>query len=130
MEKRIYRLEGNTERRLAAAACMTMPHGAIVTIQEETRTLAQNAELWPRLSDISRQVLWHGLRLSPEDWKEVFAAALKKQKVVPGLDGSFVVCGGRTSYMRKQEFAELMELAHAFGTEHGVRWTTVEQEAA
>ncbi|HEY6018524.1 MAG TPA: recombination protein NinB [Candidatus Paceibacterota bacterium] len=122
-DKRIYRLVHDTARRLAAAQCQIAPEGWIVTIQEPTRTLDQNAKLWPMLEDISDQVNWYGQKLTDEEWKDVFSAALKKQKVVPGLDGGFVVCGQRTSKMGKREFSDLIELMYAFGAEHGVRWT-------
>ena len=55
-----------------------------------------------------------------DEWKDVFSAALKKQKVVPGLDGGFVVCGQSTSRMSKREFSDLVELIYAFGAERGV----------
>lgn len=116
----ILRDEPHPSRKLAAAACMTMPAGYHVTIQEESRTLAQNSKLWPMLQEVSAQVDWYGQKLTEEEWKDVFSAALKKQKVVPGLDGGFVVCGQRTSKMGKKDFSELIELITAFGVQHGV----------
>lgn len=54
----------------------------------------------------------------------VFTAALKQQDVVPNLAGNgFVVIGQSTSRMRVSEFAELLELIQAFGTERGVKWS-------
>ncbi len=51
-------------------------------------------------------------------------AALKQQDVVPNLAGNgFVVIGQSTSRMRVGEFAELLELIQAFGTERGVKWS-------
>ena len=107
-------------RQNAAKAVMEAPEGFIVTIQEPTRNLEQNARLWASLSEVSRQVDWHGNRLTPEEWKDVFSAALKKQKAVPGLDGGFVICGQRTSKMTKAEMAELQTLMEAFAAERGV----------
>ncbi|MDA6301964.1 recombination protein NinB, partial [Escherichia coli] len=72
----------------------------------------------------SRQVEWHGRWLDAESWKCVFTAALKQQDVVPNLAGNgFVVIGQSTSRMRVSEFAELLELIQAFGTERGVKWS-------
>ncbi|MCG4425856.1 recombination protein NinB, partial [Escherichia coli] len=46
------------------------------------------------------------------------------QDVVPNLAGNgFVVIGQSTSRMRVSEFAELLELIQAFGTERGVKWS-------
>lgn len=93
---------------------------------DELRTPEQNKKLWPMLTDISRQVDWYGQKLTPWDWKDVFTAALRKAKVVPGLDGGFVVCGLHTSRMSKREMSDLLELMMAFGNEHGVQWTDPE----
>lgn len=101
-------------------AWLTAGHRLVLEVKPETRSLAQNSRLWAILTDISRQVDWYGNKLTPEEWKDVFSAALKKQKVVPGLDGGFVVCGQRTSRMTKAEMSELQELMAAFGAERGV----------
>lgn len=95
----------------------------LLSLGRPRRSLDQNSLLWPLLKDISRQVDWYGQRLTEEEWKDVFSAALKKQKVVPGLDGGFVVCGQSTSKMPKALFSEMIELIYAFGAEHGVKWS-------
>lgn len=93
-----------------------------VTEHRATRSLEQNARMWAMLGDVSRQVDWYGRKLSPEEWKDVFTAALKRQKVVPGLDGGFVVLGASSRQMTVAEMSDLLELMHAFGIEHGVRF--------
>jgi len=66
---------------------------------------------------------WYGKKLSPDAWKCVFSASLKKQDVVPGLHGDFVVIGQSTSAMTIREMSDLMELMAAFGAERGMRFT-------
>ena len=119
-DHRHYILAHDTARRLAAAQCMLVPDGWHVRITPPTRSLDQNARLWAQLSDVSRQVDWHGRKLSSEEWKHVFSASLKSQDVVPGLDGGFVVMAQSTSKMSKKELSDLMELIAAFGAQHGV----------
>ena len=99
-----------------------------ITVKRATRTMAQNSRLWAMLTDISRQVDWHGQKLHQDEWKDVFTAALKRQKVVPGIDGGFVVIGARTSKMTKTEMSELQELMAAFGAEHKVHFGFEEEE--
>ncbi len=120
--KKVFRLVHAEARRRAIEAVTHAPDGMVVEVKQATRTLDQNALLWPLLTEVSKQVDWYGNRLAEEEWKDVFTAALKKQKVVPGLDGGFVVCGQRTSQMPKKEFSDLIELIYAFGAEKGVRW--------
>lgn len=119
-DKRIYRLVHDTARRLAAAQCGLAPDGYIVEIKPPTRSLEQNARLWAMLTDVSRQVDWYGRKLSQEEWKIVFTASMKKQDVVPGLDGGFVAMGQSTSKMTKSELGDLMTLIEAFGAQHDV----------
>lgn len=118
--KRTFVLAHQGARDRASQYCQEAPDGYVVTFSEPTRTLEQNSLLWPLLTEVSRQVDWHGRRLTSGEWKEVFTAALKRQKVVPGIDGGFVVLGTSTSRMPKKDFSELLELIYAFGAEHGV----------
>lgn len=92
------------------------------------RSLAQNDRLWPMLRAIAHQVIWHGQRLNEWEWKDIFSAAMQRQKVVPGLEGGFVVLGTHTSRMTTEEMSDLQELIAAFGAEHGVEFD--EREAA
>jgi hypothetical protein len=78
--------------------------------------------MWANLEDIAQQVTWYGIKLTKEEWKDVLTAALKKQKVVPGIEGGFVVIGARTSKMTVPEMTELIELSTAFGTQQGVKF--------
>lgn len=95
-------------------------HRLILEIRTETRSLQQNARLWAMLTDVSRQVDWYGRKLQPEEWKCVFTAALKKQDVVPGIDGGFVVLGTSTSKMTKGEMVDLQTLIEMFAAQRGV----------
>ena len=98
-------------------------HRMVLEVKPSTRSLEQNARLWAMLSDISRQVDWYGRKLTPDEWKNVFSAALKKQEVVPGIDGGFVVLGLSTSKMTKAEMCDLQTLIEAFGAERNVRFS-------
>jgi len=86
------------------------------------RSLNQNRMMWANLEDIAQQVIWYGVKLTKEEWKDVLTAALKKQKVVPGIEGGFVIIGARTSKMTVPEMTELIELSTAFGTQQGVKF--------
>jgi hypothetical protein len=97
-------------------------HRLVLEVRKERRSDPQNRRMWAMLRDISDQVEWYGQRLTDDEWKDVFSASLKRQKVVPGLDGGFVVCGQRTSEMTKAEHGELQDLMGAFGAERAVRF--------
>lgn len=118
--KQLFVLAHAEARRRAVMALQHAPDGYAVKIQPPTRSLEQNAALWAALSDVAEQVEWYGRKLTAEDWKHVFSASLKKQDVVPGLHGDFVVLGVSTSKMTKAEMSDLIELIRAFGVERGV----------
>ena len=107
-----------------AKAHLSAGRRMVMTLAPETRSTAQNARLWAMLSEISAQVDWYGRKLSPDEWKHVFSASLKKQDVVPGLDGGFVVLGLSTSKMTKGEMCDLQTLMEAFGAQQSVRFST------
>lgn len=104
------------------------PLRLIMTTKEAGRTLEQNAKMWAMLTDISSQVDWYGKKLSTDDWKHVFTAALSGQNVVPGINGGFVVLGKPTSKMTKREKSDLIMLMEAFGAERDVKFKIGEVE--
>lgn len=119
--KQVFILAHDEARKRAARAVLEAPTGYAVTVSEPTRSLEQNSRLWASLSDVSEQVEWYGKKLTPEDWKHVFTASLRKLEVVPNLDGTgFVALGNSTSKMSKRELSDLLELVYAFGSERGV----------
>lgn len=124
--KQRYIMSHELARQRAIDAVRNAPSGYVIEIREPTRTLDQNALLWPLLTEVSRQVDWYGQKLTEDEWKDVFTAGLRNQKAVPGIDGGFVMVGSKTSRMNKREFSELVELIYAFGAERGVKF----QEAA
>lgn len=97
-----------------------------LSLKEATRSTEQNARMWAMLAEIAAQVVWHGRKLTACEWKHVFSASLKRQDVVPGLDGGFVVLGTSTSKMTIREMGDLMELMSAFGAQQGVRFSAPE----
>jgi hypothetical protein len=92
-------------------------------IKKNRRSVSQNSMMWALLGDISDQVEWHGQRLSKKDWKWIFTAAIRKQRMVPGIEGGMVYLGEPTSGMSKQEMADMLDLIMSFGSDHDVVWS-------
>jgi len=119
-----------TNKDVAMNCCAAInalePNGGYeVTIlpYRDTRSNNQNRLLWKMLGEISEQVNWYGNKLTPENWKDVLTASLKKQTVVPAIDSGFVVCGTSTRKMTVKEMNELIDLMDAFGAQHNVRFS-------
>ena len=132
MSRALVVLNSKHERERVANWAMKLPAGTRVEFKEAKRTTDQNARLWAALTDIARQVQYHGLRLTPDDYKLIFLDALKREvRMVPNLDGNgFVSLGRSSSDLSKDEFSMLLEVVYAFGAQHGVKFGDEKQEVA
>jgi len=120
-------LKGQTQIDHAIRTIKGLPATPVMEISfrqaGSERNLIQNARMWAMLADIAKQVDWHGMKLTSAEWKDVATAALNRLKVVPGIDGGFVVVGGHTSKMSIAKMSEMIEFMFAFGAEHKVYWS-------
>ena len=125
MSRALLGLAGDRERKRAHAWVDQAPVNSRVEFKAPKRTLDQNSRFWAMLSDIARQVTWHGMKLAPDDWRLVFLDALKREtRIVPNIDGNgFVNLGRSSSDLSKAEFADLFLVIEAFGARHGVTFT-------
>lgn len=123
----MFRLVHPTARRLAKEAIDAAPDGFVVTIKEPTRNLDQNARLHALLTDIAKQVEWHGKKLPVDVWKRLCTAAWLREigespEMIPALDGrGFDVLFEKTSRLSVKQMSSLIEWATAFAAEHGVK---------
>lgn len=122
MSRAVLILHRQSDRDRASAWVRSAPWGTRITFQEAKRSSDQNAKMWAMLTEVARQVKWHGQKLSADDWKLVFLAALKAElRIVPNLDGTgFVQLGRSSSDLSVSEMADLIDLIAAFGARQGV----------
>lgn len=111
-------------RQKVCEAIMQLPDGYIVTLQPPKRSLVQNSKLWAMLTDVSKQIIHHGQKLKPESWKDLFTAHLKRQVMLPNIEGDgWIALGTRTSEMSVGEMNELIECIYAYGASKEVVWS-------
>lgn len=130
--RRFVRLIGETQRAYAKRLVDTAEDGDIVQIAKPTRTLDQNAKLWPMLEDLQSQVPEMEM-FSTEEIKARFLNALGvEMRFLPTLEGQGMFpVGVRSSTLTKEQFSGLIELMYAYGAKHDVRWTNpAERKAA
>jgi hypothetical protein len=122
MTRAVVVLNDEQERAKAARWASKLPEGTRVEFKAPKRSLPQNDRMWAMLTDIAIQLPWHGIKLSPDDWKLLFLDSLKRElRMVPNLDGNgFVNLGRSSSDLSKAEMTDLIDLMHAFGANHGV----------
>lgn len=112
----------DADRAKAAKWANQAPAGTRVEFKAPKRSIPQNDRMWAMLTDIATQLPWHGIKLSPEDWKLLFLDSLKRElRMVPNIDGNgFVNLGRSSSDLSKDEMTGLIDLMHAFGANHDV----------
>lgn len=122
MSRQTIILSDPRDRMKAANFCMTAPAGSRAELKAAKRSIPQNARMWAMLTAIANQVDWHGVTLSPDDWKLIFLDALRHElRVVPNLDGTGLVHLGRSSSdLSVAEMVDLQTLIERFAAERGV----------
>lgn len=125
MSRALVVLAFKTDRELAKRWIDQAPVNARVELKAPKRSLPQNDRFWASLTDVARQVPWHGVKLTPDDWKLIFLDALKRElRMVPNLNGDgFVNLGRSSSDLTKEEMSDCLELIYAFGAQRGVVFT-------
>lgn len=115
-------LNSDRDRERAADWCRRIAQGTRVEFKAVKRSPAQNDLMWALLTDVSRQVEWHGLKLFADSWKLIFLDGLKRElTIVPNIEGTgFVNISRSSSDLSKDEMSDLIELIRAFGAQHGV----------
>ena len=122
MGKAVITIQDDQDRRRIGNWASRAPLGTRVEFKRAKRSVPQNDRMWAMLTEVAVQLPWHGMRLSPDDWKLIFLDALKRElRIVPNIDGSgFVNLGRSSSDLSKAEMADLITLIEAFGAQHGV----------
>ena len=113
-------LAGSDQRTLAARVLNAAPPGSIVTIQPPKRTLSQNNLLWAMWTDLSTQRPENRI-MSPPHWKEAVMAAVSIELVASGEDP--LPSGFQSSKMNKKQAVSVVDWMHAYGAEHGVKFS-------
>lgn len=108
-------------------ASMEINKPLIVTVEKETRTLANNAAQWPILNAFADQLQWpingHMVYMTAEEWKDVLSSAFKQETVrlAMGLDGGVVMLGQRTSKFKREEWPDWMAFLESVAADRGVK---------
>lgn len=123
-DRRIVILETDVQRAFGKSLIDAAPPGYVMTLAEMTRTLEQNAKLWPMLADV-RKARPGDRQHTDETWKALFMHSLGHQQLFErALDDRGVVpLGFRSSQLGKRAFADLIECIYEFGARHDVRWS-------
>lgn len=135
-ESQTFWLRTPEARQFACKAIMALPEGYEVEVRPEVRNADQNAALHAALTDIARQVKWHGKSFNVLTWKRLTMASFLREighqpELIPALDGNgFDIIFERTSKLGKKQFSQYLEWVVAFGAQNGVVFRDRHHEAA
>lgn len=122
MTRALMTLRTKDDRQRASNWVQKAPPGTRLEFKAPRRSLPQNDLLWQRLTDVARQKPeYYGQHMSAEDWKDVFVAALRKCRMLPGIDGGIVPVGLRSSDLTKEEFSDLLDLISHFAVNNNIK---------
>lgn len=108
------------------------PLGTRIEFKASKRSNDQSAKMWAMLTEVAEQMLWHGQKLTPDDWKILFLDDLGRElRAVPALNGrGFVNLGRSSSDLSKQEMSDLIETIYEWGARLGVKFNDPQERAA
>jgi hypothetical protein len=137
MEKQVFLMEIDAERRQAMSAVANAPSNFTVEVKPTKRTDDQNRRFHAMIGDIARaRIPWAGKVRTAEQWKVLLvsghAAATKDGcgDIVPGLESEFVNLRESTALMSIKRGASLIEYTRAWGDMRDVVWSEPETERA
>lgn len=132
MSLKTYYLSSKNIRQNAIEAIPNLPIDSSkpyeIKLSEPKLTKAQNGRMGITLTNLSKQVMWQGQWYDKEDWNDLITVLNKQakgeaQRLAVGLGGVIVYYGERTSKMRVRQIADVIEYAHWFGYQNGVRFS-------
>lgn len=132
MSRALITIRSSADRLRAVKWVQQAPAGTRIEFKRSKRSIPQNAIFWAMLTDVATQLPWHGLKLTPDDWKLVFLDALKREvRLVPNIEGTgFVNIGRSSSDLSKDEMSQLIDLIAEFGARHSVKFHDTQEAAA
>lgn len=69
--------------------------------------------------DLAAQILWHGFKLSKDDWRHMLAGTMLGWRMMPGINlgegPSFIMLGGSSLSLTKSQAADAITQAFAIG---------------
>lgn len=129
MTRHLITLWNASDRQRARQYVEQAPDGTRLEFKAIKRSLPQNDRLWLLLTEVSRQVTWHGQKYTPEEWKDYFMHAYRGEKWMPFEEGGMIPIGRSTSQLGKHDFGELMTLIEAFCARQDIKLPWVEVAA-
>ena len=99
---------------------------------------AQRRMLNAACGDLADQIIWHGQRLSKDDWRHFLCGNVLGWRMIPGFDlgegaPGFIMLGGSSKDLSKEQATDVITMAFAIGdvpddqglTSPPVRWCSV-----
>ena len=107
---------------------LNTPLELLIRPKRQTRSMLQNALLHAVITDIAKQVKWHGQSFDVVTWKRLCMASWLREKneqpqLIPALDGKgFDIIFERTSQLNTKDCADFCTWCIAFGDENNVNF--------
>jgi len=87
---------------------------------EEYGTQEQRNLLNAACGDLAAQIVWHGNRLSKDDWRHMLSGTILGWRMMPAIDRGegapgFIMLGGSSLQLSKEQCTDAITLAFSIG---------------
>jgi hypothetical protein len=114
-------IQCDADRARVARAAQVVSVGTLVTFAHpDSRTAAQNRNMWRLVSAIAKQLEWHGQHYRPDQWRDYFTQVVAGEVFMPAENGGYIAVNKSSSALNAREHHRLTELIEAFALRHGV----------
>jgi hypothetical protein len=121
VNRALFILEQPADRERAAVRVFKAPLGSSIEVKDQpSRSVHDNAKMWALLTSLSKQLVWHGARYAPEDWRCYFVHAVKGERWMPAERGGMVPLVGSTTDLSVAEHRKLVAEIKAFAERQGI----------
>jgi hypothetical protein len=89
-------------------------------VKVERITEEQRRTLNAACGDLASQIVWHGFRLTKDDWRHFLCGTVKGWRMLPGYDRGegapgFVMLGGSSLTLSKEQASDALTIAFQIG---------------
>lgn len=103
----------------ARVNCGFIAPGLAMSERVEMMSDEQRRTLNAACGDLAEQIVWHGFRLTKDDWRHMLAGTIRGWRMMPGIDRGegpgFIMLGGSSMSLLKSDAADAITQAFLIG---------------
>ena len=103
----------------AIEATLKGGRGCLLIVSSSVRSGPQNNKLQVMCGELEEVALWHGQKLTHDEWRHLFVSGVLGAKVIPGLNGGFLSLIRSSKDLTEKQASDCIETINAWVAENG-----------